>query len=536
VSATVPATGRPLRAWLLGALAVALTVAALPPFGLWPLALLAAGPATAFVLQAPSPRRAALRGWLYGAGTLGLGTFWLAETLWLNLVLVALVGAMWHAAWGWACRRVLPAGPLLPAAPLLWVAMEMARLNWPLSGYPWVFLGHALAASPVLVQVADLGGVLLVSLVAATTGTAFLALRRGERRAAGAAGLVLASAALYGVIRPGWLPEGRDGPRLATIQPAFPQQLKVSSTAGPDRHAACMRLSDQALALEPQPDVLVWPETMWYWPLGEGSDDDVWYPADRHGPALGPRDAEELSRTKMAPLFRTRRTELVLGSVWCRVLDGRLRLSNSAVAFDAQGRVTGRHDKVLLVPGGEQVPFGDLLPAGPRRLVEDWIRSAAGFLADLEPGPGFEPIPVGGVPCGVTICFENAYGEPSRESVKQGAAFLLNLSNEAWFGTSAEHDQMELQSILRAVETRRALFRSTNSGISCLVRPDGRRPAPADRLLVGGSDRAVAGVFAAQVPLHDGLTAYVRWGDWPGWLGLAGTLLFLVLRRPGRVP
>jgi apolipoprotein N-acyltransferase len=120
--------------------------------------------------------------------------------------------------------------------------------------------------------------------------------------------------------------------------------------------------------------------------------------------------------------------------------------------------------------------------------------------------------------------------------VKAGATFLLNLSNEAWFGTSAEHDHMELQSVLRAVETRRALFRACSSGISCLVRPDGRRPQGADRLVVGGSDRGVAGTFAARVPLYDGLTPYVRWGDWIGWVALAASALFLFRFKPKRLP
>ncbi|MBM3985751.1 MAG: apolipoprotein N-acyltransferase, partial [Planctomycetes bacterium] len=357
-----------------------------------------------------------------------------------------------------------------------------------------------------------------------------------ERRAATAAGLALAATVAYGLWRPATLDEGRPGPRVAGVQPGVPQELKRHPLSARQLYERGLQFSRQALAQDPPPDVLVWPETMWTVPLGEGAEDDVWYPAGPGLPAYGPRDAARESAEALAPLLQGGRTGLVLGSLWRRLADGRLRLSNSAVVFDATGRLVGRHDKVLLVPGGESVPFGSLLPDGLRSLVKVWIASAAGFLADLEPGPGFEPIPVGGVPCGVTICFENAYGEPARESVKRGAAFLLNLSNEAWFGTSAEHDQMELQSILRAVETRRALFRSTNSGISCLVRPDGRRPSSADRLLVDGADRAVAGVFAAQVPLHDGLTPYVRWGDWPGWLGLAGAFLLLALRRPGRVP
>lgn len=530
-----PPTG-PVRALLLGALAVAVMVAAFPPFGAWPLALLAAWPATALVLEAPTPRAAALRGWLYGMAVLGLGTAWLAHTLWLNLVLVAVAGSMWHAAWGWACRRLLPSTGLLPAAPVLWVAMEMARLNWPLSGYPWMFLGHALAASPVLVQVADLGGVMLVSGVAASTGAAFLALRSGQRRGSWAAGLLLAAAATYGLLRPGQLPAGEPGPVVAAVQPNIAQSVKNNPATAQERYRRGLELSARALSANPPPDVLVWAETMWPLPLGEGEDGDVWFPAGAEGPAFGPRDARALSDPALAPLFAGGRTQLVLGAVWWRRVGGRVRPANSAVIFDAAGRVTGRHDKVFLVPGGEAVPFGELLPGGLRELVEAWIAAAANWKVDLVPGAGFAAHALGGAPAGVTICFENAYGEASRLAVASGARFLLNLSNEAWFGSSAEHDQMELQSILRAVETRRALLRCTNSGISSLLRPDGRRPAGEDRLEVGGRDRDVAGLLVARVPLHEGLTPYVRWGDWPGWAAVAGALLLLVLRRPVRVP
>jgi hypothetical protein len=110
---------------------------------------------------------------------------------------------------------------------------------------------------------------------------------------------------------------------------------------------------------------------------------------------------------------------------------------------------------------------------------------------------------------------------------------------QGWFGSSTEFDHMELQSMLRAVETRRPLFRATNTGITSLVLPDGSRPEGPARLVVGGRDRAVGGVLVVDVPLvpldSAGLTPYVRWGDWPGWASLAGALLLLLRRRP-RVP
>ena len=535
MSGARPVRSSAARAWLLGAVAVATTVAAFPPFGLWPLALVAAWPATALVLDAPTPRAAALRGWLYGVGVLGLGTFWLAQTIWINLLLVALAGPMWHAAWGWAARRVLPTAPLMVALPLLWTAQEMCRMHWPLGGYPWMALGHALAASPVLVQAADLGGALLLTWLAAFVAAGFWSAQRRERRGAALAGVLLLAAVGYGLIRPALLSEPRPGPRIASIQPSFPQSLKDNPLSWEQIYDPCLKLSLRALADKPPPDVLVWPETMWPLPVGDGDDSDVWFEAQGREPAFTRGDAQSLTAKAREPLLQNGHTQLVLGTVWRRAAapGRRPRYSNRALVLAPDGRTTGVHDKVLLVPAGESVPFGDWLPDGAREAVVDFISRTAGFAADLAPGEGYEPVEVGGVPCGVTICFENAYGEPGRESVRRGAAFLLNLSNEAWFGTS-ELDQMELHSVLRAVETRRALFRSTNSGITCLVRPDGRRPEGADRFSVGGADRNVSGVFSAQIPLRDDLTLYVRWGDWIGWLGLAGTLALLLLHRPGR--
>jgi apolipoprotein N-acyltransferase len=346
-------------------------------------------------------------------------------------------------------------------------------------------------------------------------GDGFRLLRAGQRRPAMVAGLLLGAAAIYGVVRPATLPEPREGPLVASIQPGFPQELKMRPMAARQRFDFSVKQSQALLAAEPPPDVLVWPETMWPWLIGEGRTAD--------------------SEQAWAPLVASGRVQLVIGALWVHASVPE-RFSNSALLIDPQGRVTHRYDKEFLVPGGEAVPFGELMPAGFKSMVEGWIAASAGFVVDLLPGDTHEPLSVGGHPCGVTICFENAYGEPSRESVGAGAAFLLNLSNEAWFGSSAEHDHMELQSVLRAVETRRALFRSTNSGITCLVRPDGRKPDGDDRLVVGGADRAVAGTFVARVPLYDGLTPYVRWGEWIGWVALLASVIYLLRFRPQRLP
>src|SRR5690606_12034064 len=116
--------------------------------------------------------------------------------------------------------------------------------------------------------------------------------------------------------------------------------------------------------------------------------------------------------------------------------------------------------------------------------------------------------------------YENVYPSYCARTVARGVDFLVNLSNEAWFGDSAEFDQMEVASRFRAIETRRALVRSTNSGISAIYDATGRCLARVEG--PDGRDRAVAGHLAARVPIHGALTPFVRVGDV---LGVASTLV-----------
>jgi apolipoprotein N-acyltransferase len=528
------------RALLLACSGLGLLVLAFPPISFWPAALLLPWPLTLLALEARSPARAAVRLYLTGLLFFPLGSLWLAETHWLNLLLVTLVEAVWLAVYGWAAARVLPRRALMPLLPLLWTGHEMARMCFPLSGYPWLFLGHAMAASPVAVQAADLGGVMLLSFIGSCGAAAVMAWRAGQGGWRWAVG-VLVAAGGYGLVRPATLAEPTVGPRLVSIQPAFAQALKDSSTSKDERYRRSMSWSWQALQDTAPgdgagPDLLVWPETMWPYPIGEGDPEDLWFTDFTAG------DGMTIERRLLNPLQRGGEAgdlavPLLLGTVY-RWLDqdGVLRRANSAILIDETGRRLDRYDKHILVPGGESIPYKRELPDWLAGKAEGWIADIAGFVADLEPGPGPSLMSLGEHRFGVTICYENAYGDYDRQFARLGAAFLVNISNEAWFGTSTEFDHMELQSVLRAVETRRALFRATNSGISCLVRPYGRRPTGADRLSVDGADRAVAGYFAATIPLHTDRTLYTWWGDLWGWICLLGAAGCLLLGDRYRLP
>jgi apolipoprotein N-acyltransferase len=127
------ASARSRTLWL-GLAAAGVHLAAFPPLSWWPLALLASWPMTLLALEAPSPRAAFVRLYLVGLLLFGFGSAWMAETAWINLVLVALLEALFVGLYGFAARVALPGRAFMPALPLLWVAHEMLRTYVPLSG------------------------------------------------------------------------------------------------------------------------------------------------------------------------------------------------------------------------------------------------------------------------------------------------------------------------------------------------------------------------------------------------------------------
>jgi apolipoprotein N-acyltransferase len=129
--------------------------------------------------------------------------------------------------------------------------------------------------------------------------------------------------------------------------------------------------------------------------------------------------------------------------------------------------VLGRSDKVHLVPFGEYVPLGRLLPFIDKLVVG---------IGDFSPGT-IEPLPLDGHRLGVLVCFEGIFPELARESVAKGSELLVNITNDAWFGRSSAPYQHLAMTRFRAVENRVWVARAANTGISALISPSGRIPA-----------------------------------------------------------
>jgi apolipoprotein N-acyltransferase len=481
-----------------------LTVLGFAPFALAPLAVL--GPAVLFRLWlGVAPRRAFLLGWLYGVGLMGFGVFWirvsidqfggvgtpLAVTI---AVAFALAMALYYGLAGWAGARLagVAAGPaLLLVYPSIWVLAEWLR-GWFLTGFPWLALGYSQIDAP-LGGLAPWLGVYGVSLgVALSAGLlAYAATPAGRRRYAAAAGL----AALWGVSavagRVEWGRPAGEPFRASVVQGNVEQELKWRPETLYPTLITYLELTEEA----GDSRLVVWPETA--------------------VPAFADTVEEKLLRPLEAQ-SRDAGRDMLVG---VPLLEGDDRYYNAMLALGTSGRADYRKRHL--------VPFGEFLP------LEPLLRPLLDFLtipmSDFSAGPrDRKPLLVlAGHPAGISICYEDAFAEEVRDALPE-AAFLVNASNDAWFGDSlAPHQHLEIAR-MRSKETGRYLLRATNTGISAVIGPTGDLVAEAPLF-----ERAV---LSERVEPRAGSTPFVRVGN-AGVLALAalGLLAGLLGRRSPRV-
>ncbi|SMH61454.1 apolipoprotein N-acyltransferase [Azospirillum agricola] len=488
---------RCVAAALLGGLAVA----ALPPLSIPPVLALAFG-GLFLLLDGAPPVRAALVGWSFGFGFFVVGTHWIAESFlveperfgWLAAPAVTGIGAIlavFSAVPAWAVARLKVGG--LPGALLfasLWAGAEWLR-GHVLTGFPWNLVAYGwveLAGPRQAAAVVGSYGLSLLTVLAMTVPAVLLRCRsRRERRrtvlVGGAVALVLASGALRLTEPPLPAPAG---PLVRIVQGNIPQASKWR----PERRAATVEryldLSSQAGRF----DLLVWPETAYPGFLEESAAT-----LDRIA-ALLPRGGHLLAGTP-------RRSQEATGPAYW----------NAIVAIDDRGRVTATYAKHHLVPFGEYVPLRGLLP----------IERIAPGLGDFSAGPGPRTLRLGGTAVGAAICYEVIFPGAVVERVNR-PDWIVNATNDAWFGTSMGPYQHLASARMRAVEEGLPVVRAANTGISAVIDGFGRLRAslPLEQ----------TGIIDAPLPPPLPPTLYGRYGDWT-FLGLLLAVLSLawILRR-----
>jgi len=480
-------------------------------FRLWPVGWVALVPLF-FALEGATMARSFLVGWVAGTATTLTGFYWIMGLLVrfagmaqpLALVLHVVHAAWGGIAWGLACLLAAAPGPGGIRRPLaLCAAFMIVEWSFPLM-FPWNMSGGQYLFLP-FVQAADLVGALgLTGLVVAGNAAVHAAasLAAGpvpaERRRARAilaaclAGLVGAGIA-YGALRIRSVDRARD--RAPSVTVGVVQPNVAMDEKGELSHAGAEldRLHElTGIAAASGADLVVWPESAY--------------------PYRMPRSLRRAPAGSMA-VISGHDAAVVFGAI-SRGPAGRY---NSAFLATPGGGIAGPVDKVHLVLFSEWIPLRDRIPR--------FVSARYPFVTSTGFDPGDRPgrLDVGSVRAGILICFEDIFTRHARDLAGGGANLLVNLTNDAWFGDTAEPEQHLALAALRAVETRRDLVRSVNTGVSAVVEATGRVA-----YRTGAFEEAV---FVREVRLLDGSTPYCAAGAWLGWVALGSLVLAALAAR-----
>ena len=498
----------PRSAVLAGSAALAggvLAALAFPPFGFLP--GLAGFALILWALDRPAPhplRAAAFRGWLAGLGYFSVSVAWIVEPFlvderthgWMApfaLVLMAGGLSLFWAAAGAAWRRLRPQG----GARVLVFAGAFAGAEWLrghlLTGFPWNLPGEAWPAGSPLSQGAALVGaygLTWITLVLAAAPAWILDPGTPGRRLSRAATVMVPALVLFawGAHRIAGTPAGEAGPRVRIVQADIDQKTKWRPENLPSILRTYVDLTRRPAAQAP--DIVVGPEGA--------------LPAIINDLMIPGQGWRETLASALAP-----GQVLAMGANRAEVRpDGGVAYHNSLVVLEGTGSdlaVAGVYDKHRLVPFGEFIPLGDLAGRiGLRSLVhmpEDFTAGPPPRPLQLARLPAFQPM----------ICYEALFPGFTRAAARRAGerpAWILNVSNDAWFGRASGPWQHLNMARYRAIEEGLPIVRSTPTGISVVIDSSGRLIGPVLGL-------GTVGVIDQPLPAARPPTPYVRFGDVP---------------------
>jgi apolipoprotein N-acyltransferase len=494
----------PRRDWPLVVAGGLLLPLAYPPFHLFLPSFVCLVPAVWLLRDGAADerplRRHLVQGFWFGLLSNALVLYWMIVALWhftplsalgyaATVAVLGLWSAVLFALAGWITRRTHLG--LLVVFPILWTAVAWAIGHEGDVRFPWLGLGTSLTHYPMVVQIADVVGARGVTFLLALANAALaLAWReRADRRRAGrlAGGVMLGVllATAYGAVRMRTLvlkPLGE----VAVVQPDIGFDAKW--TADPNLIMdGLLRLSDSAIT-QTHPDLAVWPE------------------AAVPGFFIQHPDWEARIRAQAAQTA----TPLVVGG-----LDTTPRRSgpwdyyNAAFVYDAGGHPVGPpYHKHYLVPIVERVPF----------VNPHWFHALQffGAFGVGALGPVYQ-LPIGRF--GILICYESIFEDLSRRYRRLGADFLVNITNDAWYGNTSAAYQHPAHLVMRAIENRVGIVRAGNDGISEFVDPLGREHER--------TRKGTRTFEAGELYTSGAHPIYVTLGDWVGLLAVVGALALI---------
>ena len=404
-------------------------------------------------------------------------------------------------------------------APFLWVSLEFIRSNLGFLTLPWALLAHSQYQCPPIIQLSSVTGAYGISFLIVMVNSALTALilaffpgfarhkpapffrpSRGTTIS-----IVLGTAVLTGLVFVyGHMtlrkPVSEKTVRTSLLQGNIHREMKTN----PKKHASFIMQKYADLtreAVQEQPRLIVWPE------------------AATPGFVL----MNMTLLRQLTSLVRETGTHFLIGSSEYPKFEkghspGPKGTGNTAPFFSPEGKVLGQYLKIHLVPFGEYVPLKEIIP-WPRFIVPEGKKSFE------IPGKEFTLFEMDGAKFGTVICWEIVFPELFRQFVRNGANFMLNITNEGWFGETALYQMLAI-SVFRAVENRVSVARAANTGISCFIDPFGKIITKVQN---NNRDTLVEGYITREIHLSRQRTFYTRYGDVFACIALFITSIVIVL-------
>ena len=487
-----------MRRTMLAVFSAAFLILSFPNFNFYIFAWFAFIPLL-FVLEKSTPRQAFrisfLAGVLFFFGTI----YWLIHVTLPGMVIVVLYLALYFGIFGFVSTfgYKSPGIIMLFFIPSLWVAVEWTRSHL-LGGFGWGLLAHSQGFNLPVIQIADITGAYGVSFLVMMFNVAlYLTIKNFIRKRYSMAPLILATAVLfivlcYGYFRLNNVFVGEDI-KVAVVQGNIPQAKKWE-----EKFRNEILITYESLtrgAAREKPDLIVWPE------------------ASVHGFLESERDLTD----RVKSLSFSVKTPLLVGTPR---LDKKAKeiYYNSAILFSEEGRIADSYYKMRLVPFGEYIPFKSILfflqrfstmPIGDFTAGEDYTVFKFIINRTTEDGDNKWRL-MKKVRFSCLICFEDIFPDLARRFISSGADFLVNITNDAWFGNTSAPYQHAQCSVFRAIENRVNVIRSANTGLSCFIDQKGTITGSVSS---NGRNLFVGGVKSCDIVLTKTRTFYNARGD-----------------------
>ena len=555
-----------LGAWLMSGLTACLMWASFTPLDYGPLGWVCLIP---LLLLAKIPRKTRF---MYTAIYCSGFAFTLATFQWMRLgdptMYVAWIALAFYIAFYFPLFILLTRTavhrfriPLPAAAPIMWVGLEYIRAYF-MTGFSWYYIGHTQYRWIELIQISDITGAYGVSFLVVMLAACFADLLpasllkkmkllpinlspedqkldqtslRHIIQTAVCLSLFLAVLG-YGYVRRSHA-AFQDGSRTALIQGNFPTSVKHDPNSWQRMYLKHQVLTGAAVRY--QPDLIIWPETMFRWPLIE-SNGKTKQELQAIAPEIPHEKWNEPSvRKALSNMSQEANAALVIGLDTIAAADTKVDHYNSAVFVRPDYGLVSRYDKIHRVPFGEYLPLKEILPFLS-------IFSPYGASFGIEPGQHAANFEYQNWNLAPIICFEDTVPHLVRSMINQSSAenstekpidCLVNLTNDGWFHGSSELDQHLITAAFRCVENRTPMVRAVNTGISAIIDGDGMIIEP-DVFIDGDNQgrtsfvdpktgrwhKSLNAVLVDTVPLDNRSSFYTKYGDW-----FAGTCCFCAM-------